>query len=1503
MADHPALEGFSPAVREWFATSFPEPTAAQAGAWPAIAAGQHALICAPTGSGKTLAAFLASIDRLVTSPRPDPRDRQRTRVLYISPLRALAFDVEKNLRTPIMGIGLAAERLGLAFVEPAVAMRTGDTSAKERQALVRRPADLLITTPESLYLMLTSSARETLAGVETVIIDEIHALAATKRGAHLMLSLERLEELTERPAQRIGLSATQRPLDEIARFLGGWSAPGVARPVTIIDAGIRKPLDVRVVVPMEDMGRIGEQVTELQSGPATAALVSRRTSIWPTIYPRILEAILAHRSTIIFCNARRLAERLAARLNELAESEGIGVDPETGLLREDLVKAHHGSLAREQRIVIEDQLKRGELRAIVATSSLELGIDMGAVDQVIQVESPGAVSRGLQRIGRAGHSVGEPSRGLVFPKHRADLLEAAVVTRRMVDGEIEATRYLRNPLDVLAQQIVAHVAISEQVAVADLAAMVRRCAAFADLSDELFTNVLDLLAGRYPSDEFNELRPRLVWDRVDDTVRAREGSRRLAVTSGGTIPDRGLFGVFLPDGTRVGELDEEMVYESRPGETFLLGASTWRIEDITSERVTVTPAPGEPGKMPFWHGDRPGRPLELGRALGAFLREIRGLAPPDAHERLREHYLLDDLAAANVGGYLEEQAQSTGVVPDDRTIVVERFRDEIGDWRICVLTPFGTPVHAPWAMAIERRLLERFDMPIETMWGDDGIVIRLPESIDELPLDALMLEPEEIDELVVGALPLTSLFSARFRECAGRALLLPRRRPDRRTPLWQQRQRAADLLAVAAKHPTFPILLETSRECLQDVFDVPGLREVLAQVRSRVMRVVSIDTPRASPFAQSLLFNWIAAYMYEGDAPLAERRAAALSLDRDLLRDLLGADELRELLDADVLADVEAELQCLTDGRRARDADELHDVLRRVGDLTLTEIGDRCDVGPSVVAGWIEGLVRERRAIEIRVPGADHEVRFAAADDAARYRDALGVALPVGLPQTFTDPVPRPLETLVARYARTHGPFTASEVALRFGTTVERIDGALAALHDEDRITLGELRPGGVTREWCDVDVLRQLRRRSLAALRHEVEPVDTRALGRFLPAWHGIPAQRGGVDQLVESLGVLQGAALVASTLESFVLPARVRGYRPALLDELCTTGEVVWIGAGAIGAADGRIRLYFADRLPLLASTLETAERPTGPLHDAIRQLLAERGASFWSQLRAADSRATEAELVNALWDLVWSGEVTCDSLAPLRAVVSGASPRASATARSRPRPGRLTRLGPPAGAGRWSLVAPLMEPRPSSTAALHALATQALERHGVLTREAVLAEGVVGGFTAVYGVLKVLEERGQCRRGYFVDGLGAAQFSLPGAVDRLRSAREPVSGTSPTALVLAATDPAQPFGATVPWPESQGRPARSAGALVVLVDGDPAVWFDPRSHHLVTFPTAPAGAWLDAFTALVRDEGRSGPRRRSLDIRKVDGRPVHDAGPIADLLRSADFTDGYRGLVLRP
>ena len=1463
MAPDP-LVPFSPPVREWFSTTFGQPTDAQAKGWPAIAAGDHTLILAPTGSGKTLAAFLWAIDRLATEPLPPKLER--TRVLYLSPIKALAVDVEKNLRAPIAGATLAAERLGIPLHTPTVGVRSGDTPAKERAALRRNPPDILITTPESLYLMLTSGARETLRDVQWVIVDEIHAVAGTKRGAHLALSLERLDAISRTAPQRIGLSATQRPLDEIARFLGG-RADEELRPVTVVDAGMRKVLDLEVIVPIEDMGALGTKLADPPSGPLDG---ETRSSIWPHVHPRILELIRAHHTTLIFCNARRLAERLAARLNETAG--------------EELVKAHHGSLAREQRLIVEDELKTGRLRALVATSSLELGIDMGTVDLVIQVESPGAVSRGLQRIGRAGHQVGEPSTGKIFPKYRGDLLEVAVVVERMRAGAIESTRIVRNPLDVLAQQIVAMCAVDEWN-VDELLALVRRCANFSELGDDSFTAVLDLLSGRYLSDEFAGLRPRLVWDRIAGTVRARDGAGRIAITNGGTIPDRGLFGVFLPEGTRVGELDEEMVYESRPGETFVLGASTWRIDQITHDRVIVIPAPGEPGRLPFWHGDQPGRPIELGRAIGTFTRELRARTDDDAVAHLRAVSAMDQLAAQNLVAYLAEQTEATGAVPDDRTIVVERFPDELGDWRVCILSPFGARVHAPWGMALRSLLTDRLGTDVQVLWSDDGIVLRLPDAVEHFPIEDLALDPDAIEDLVINALPGSSLFGARFREAAARALLLPKRRPGERTPLWQQRQRAAGLLEVAAGHPSFPIILETTRECLQEVFDLPALVEVLRDLRARRIRMVTVDTARASPFAQSLLYSWIATFMYEGDAPLAERRAAALSLDRNLLRELLGTDELRELLDAEALGELELELQRLTASmrERIRTVDDVHDLLRDLGDLSEIALSARCDLDPAPMLSELRAV---RRVIDITIAG---DTRFIAAEDAARYRDAFGCALPPGLPVSFTDPVPEPLTDLVARFARTHGPFTTAEAAQRFGVAADRLVDTLRALEAADRIVRGEFRPDGREREWCDTTVLRRLRRRSLAKLRHEVEPVEPEVLARFLPAWHGMDAPRHGVDALLDALTLIQGAPVPASTLEHDVLPARVGGYGPGLLDAVLSSGEIVWVGAGAIGPRDGRIVLAFRDRAHLLLPA--ALERPTGALHDGIVGHLERAGASFWPELLGAAHNAPEAEVLAALWDLVWAGYVTNDSFAPLRAQLGRGKRRAKTTAR--PRPGSLRRTGPPAGAGRWSLLrTEWTGPAFTPTERAHALATQLLDRHGVVTREAVRAEGIFGGYAAVYPVLRALEETGRVRRGYFVAGLGAAQFALPGAVDRLRAFRTDTPDDEPR--VLAATDPAQPYGAALAWPENPGRPSRAAGAYVVIGDGHLLAYLERGAKTLTTFTES--DSWATALVRLVKDG-----RVRKIELTHVDGQPVREHRA-AEALRTAGAHDTPRGLVIR-
>ncbi len=1452
-----ALDLFSPVARDWFSSTFDAPTAVQEKGWRRIAAGSHTLLCAPTGSGKTLAAFLWSIDRLAAEAPPSPGER--CRVLYVSPLRALTLDVERNLRTPLRGMALEAERLGLPVPDIAVGVRSGDTPAAERRLLARHPPDVLITTPESLYLLLTSAARDTLRSVRWVIVDEIHAVAATKRGAHLALSLERLSALTGVEPQRIGLSATQRPLEEVARFLGGSG-----RDVEIVDvtsagrsAGGGR-LEVRVEVPVEDMADL-ERGVEHASGPASAigeAGGAPRRSIWPALHPRILELIRAHRSTIVFVNSRRLAERLASRLNELAG--------------EELVRAHHGSIAREQRVEIEDALKSGRLPALVATSSLELGIDMGAVDLVIQVEAPVGVSAGIQRIGRAGHRVGEPSKGVVLPKYRGDLLECAAVVELMLRGEIESTRVPRNPLDVLAQQIVAMCAL-EEWDVAEMAALVRRAHPFSDLGDRALETTLEMLSGAYPADEFAELRARLVWDRVRNTVRGRSGAQRLAVTNGGTIPDRGLYPVTLfEDGRRVGELDEEMVYEIRPGETFVLGATTWRVADITPTQVQVTPAPGEPGRTAFWHGDALGRPVEVGRALGRMCRELGEAGEEAATTRLRERAHLDERAARNLLAYLAEQREATGAVPDDRTVVVERFRDQLGDWRVCVLTPFGARVHAPWALAATARLRDRLGVDVQAIHSDDGFAIRLPDVDRPPPVEELLIDPDEAAELVTASLGSSALFAARFRENAARALLLPRRRPGERTPLWKQRQRSHDLLQVASRHASFPIIVETHRECLADVFDMNALTTLLREVRSRRVRVVTADSERASPFATSLVFDWVAEYMYEGDQPLAERRAQALALDRDLLAELLGTEELRELLDPAAVAAVELELQALTGTRPPRDADDAADLLRRLGDLGAAEAAGR-----GIDPAWLAGLEGERRAVAVRIAG---ETRWIAAEDAGRYRDALGVALPAGLAAAHVDGGADPLGDLLRRHARTHVPFPAAEPARRWGLGVAAVEAALRRLADSDGLLRGSFLATGGVAEWCHPEVLRSLRRRSLAALRRQVEPVAVETMGGFLPAWQGVDSGRRGLEQLLEVVGGLQGAVIPASTLERDVLGSRVRDYQPRLLDELISLGEVVWVGHGPLGSGDGRVALYRRDDAVRLVP--EPSDLLDGPLHSRLREALGQRGASFFHDLHRAAGGGDPEELTDALWDMVWAGEVTNDSAAPLRLL----GPRPRRTTGRRP----LMRLAPPRAQGRWSLVAGLREPAASPTERLHALSATLLGRHGVLTREAVLAEGVPGGFAGLYPVLRAMEEAGRVRRGYFVDGLGASQFALPGAVDRLRAVRD----EPPGAVLLSATDPASAYGATVPWPQLAGRAARAAGAYVVLEGGRLRLFLERGGRGLLT-----AGEpGPEALAALAGVADRVG----KLEILTVDGEPVRGTAIEAGL-REAGFGPSPRGMVL--
>ncbi|WP_350001566.1 DNA glycosylase AlkZ-like family protein [Pseudarthrobacter sp. WHRI 8279] len=1669
---------FSRPTRDWFLGAFSEPTPAQEGAWRAISSGSHALVVAPTGSGKTLAAFLWALDRLLASSteaaeapveagvagkvaargKRSRAPKRKTRVLYISPLKALGVDVERNLRSPLIGITQTAKRLGLPAPLTTVGVRSGDTTTADRRSLLSTPPDILITTPESLFLMLTSKARETLTEVDTIIIDEVHAVAGTKRGAHLAVSLERLDALLHKPAQRIGLSATVEPKELVAQFLAG------SAPVEIVAPPAKKNWDLTVSVPVEDMSDLQGAAGAFDSGPASG--LQPQASIWPHVEEKIVDLVLANQSTIVFANSRRLSERLTARLNEiyaerqlvaagggwddpdqLAAVPGVpastatpahmmaqagssaGADPV-------LARAHHGSVSKDQRALIEDDLKSGRLRCVVATSSLELGIDMGAVDLVVQVESPPSVASGLQRVGRAGHQVGEVSQGVLFPKHRADLVHTAITVERMLGGKIERLSIPANPLDILAQQTVAATALGS-IDVEEWFATVRRSAPFASLPRSAFEATLDLLAGRYPSDEFAELRPRIIWDRNAGTIEGRPGAQRLAVTSGGTIPDRGLFGVYIigtevegsaspstdgkpapapKGGRRVGELDEEMVYESRVGDVFALGATSWKIEDITHDRVLVSPAFGQPGKLPFWKGDSLGRPVDLGRALGAFVRELSASDAGPATERCKASGL-DEFAANNLIQYLTEQKLATEVVPSDTTLVVERFHDELGDWRVILHSPFGMPVHAPWALAVGQRLHQRYGLDGSAMAADDGIVLRVPMMEDEPPgAELFLFDPEELEQIVTAEVGGSALFASRFRECAARALLLPRQTPGKRQPLWQQRQRSAQLLDVARKYPTFPIVLETVRECLQDVYDLPALKDIAASVERRELRIVQTTTSQPSPFAKSLLFGYVAQFLYEGDSPLAERRAAALALDSTLLNELLGRVELRELLDAKVIDATERELQRLAPDRRVRGMEGVADLLRLLGPLAPEEVAARLEPAaldqpagiPAVGAAHASGsedtghietpvdaghappaeatthlvaLQRANRAIKVNIGGVE---RFAAVEDAARLRDAIGVPLPMGVPLAFIEPVADPLSDLVSRYARTHGPFTAAEAAARLGLGVAVVGTALKRLAADGRVVEGEFRPHAgppenapeatgetpgdatgrdngpeegqpasdpptsslsqhpVTSEWCDAEVLRKLRRRSLAALRAEVEPVDAAAYGRFLPAWQhvrtpgggrGQPSLRG-LDGIITAIDQLSGIPIPASAWEPLVLAGRVSNYQPAMLDELMAAGEVLWSGAGALPGNDGWISLHLADSAELTLNPAIEYE-PGDAQQRLLEHLRTNGGGYFFRQLTdvagGMDSVLSDQEVVTALWDLAWAGRITGDTFAPVRALIAGGHTAHRQVARApRARAPRLSRLGrshgsgllgspglaggrysasaggaatPPMAAGRWSAL-----PQPELDPTIHARATAELllDRYGVVTRGSVMAEQILGGFGLMYKVLARLEEAGRCRRGYFIEHLGAAQFAVPATVDRLRSYSEDtqLARPEPVALALAATDPANPYGAALPWPalhDDAGtghRPGRKAGALVVLVDGALVLYVERGGKTLLAFSDDEA-VLAAAGAALVGVVTRGAVDK--LIMEKVNGHGILDT-PIASALSSAGAYSTPKGLRIR-
>lgn len=1664
-AYRPGWENFSQATRTWFSDAFPTgPTVVQERAWAAIGRGENALVIAPTGSGKTLAAFLSAIDRLGRLDTGEAEARERpesaggVRVVYISPLKALGADVERNLRRPLAGIAAVGPALPIS-----VGVRSGDTPARERRRLREHPPEILITTPESLYLMLTSAARETLRTVETVIVDEIHSFAGSKRGTHLALSLERLDDLLERPAQRVGLSATVSPHEEVARFLGG------PHPVTVIADDGRAAPEVTVAVPVENMARIpaiSDRRTRMeramgspslgaagrssglaragagdawrsdralrramaagqveQSGRTGSAGASRvpgsagparvSGSIWPHLENAILDQVLAHRTTLVFVNSRGACERLTARLNEAyaarGGSENAG-EPEPRLAshaappsetqapvhRESwemgtaahtepipqgapvIARAHHGSVSKEQRLDVERRLASGELRCVVATASLELGIDIGSIDLVLQVAPPPSVAAGLQRVGRADHRVGGRPRGVIYPVERTHLVDAVVAAEGMRAGTIEHTVLVTNALDVLAQQTVA--AVSAGDLTADVwFATVTRAAPYASLPRRAFESVLTLLSGGFSSADLSDFSPRIVWDRATSRLSARPNAQRLAVTSSGTIPDRGMFPVVLPEGAeeagrrRVGELDEEMVNESSPGDIITLGTSSWRIRQITGDRVVVDPAEGRSARLPFWRGEGLGRPAATGLAKGAFLREAQaGLEEPgstgesEAEQVLRRRLMdagLDAHAQDNLVALLREQCCATGVLPTDETLVLERNRDESGSWRIIVHSTLGRRVHEPWAMAIRERVQQVLGIKPQVIAADDGIVLQIPVLEGRLPgAELVVFDPLEVSALVRGRIDETALFAARFRECAARALLMPTTRPGHRTPLWLQRVKAGQLLEAARQFQDFPVSVEAARECLQEYYDLPALTGLMERLGSGRVRVVEADTTEPSPFAHPLLFGYTSTLLYQEDLPHAEHRARLLSLDPQVLDALLGDGGLAGLLDDEVMAEVEAELQHLASGRRARaDAEGIADLLRELGPLTDTELVERCDdTGesggddvqedsgvanglPAAVRSAVDELADAGRALRVTIGGREHWTRI---EDAGGLHLALGTAIPESAAeQTALDgvngaaariPAARsPLNDLVLRHARVHTLITPGQVAEAFGIGASAAEAALRELAgDGSLVSLGEA-------GWMESSVFARVRNRSLARARAAVAPVAPEVLQRLVLERAGLNEAGSGVDALAEALAALEGVWLPADLWESVVLPARVADYRPAMLDELIASGEVVWQarpgeelasgqrGSGRTGPGErGSAAPARADDVVALG---EIAFFPTD---SALAPVVGD--ALAWAGPRTEqDGDLNEEGSEDERWRLVREGAATGRSFEPVRRSLEPAPKAHRAPARRvRSRRSRramvaIPQTGGQTASGRLSSVL-------SSTSWVRISAAPAsaeeraiaeveslLDRYGVVSRDVALAFGSAGGLVPLMPVLRRMEDTGAVLRGGFVEGLGPAQFAERKTVDRLRFLGQEPAGArgSGTGIVLDLKDPACLVGRGSAWPEpalpagigkvgiegeeAGGAPQRRRGASVVLIDGALVLYASDSLKVLISYTserevlTRALSALATARQGALAHEG-SPPGRHRTVVESLNGVSALDRA-VSDLLRQAGFVSDPRGMRL--
>jgi ATP-dependent Lhr-like helicase len=1465
------LADFHPLVRRWFERAYGEPSPPQRLGWPSIAAGRNTLILAPTGSGKTLAAFLWTINHLIEQQLREEL-APGVRVLYVSPLKALNNDIARNLEAPLSGIRQEAVAAGIALPTIHTAVRTGDTPQSKRRAMVSTPPEILITTPESLYLMLTSSqARSIFTTVQYVIVDEIHAVCNNKRGVHLSLSLERLQEVADQEFVRIGLSATQRPLERIAGFLGGYTADPengtrtVPRPVNIVDAGQRKEMDLKVICAADDFALMPQD------------------SVWPLVFDEVLEEIRTHRTTLIFVNNRRLAERVAATLNErITEATGVTFNlysvprqtqwtagagrgeprdrshersgdelagtPETvsgggtadAQGAEQLVQAYHGSMSREAREQMEADLKAGRLRALVATSALELGIDIGSIDLVIQLQSPKGIARGLQRVGRSGHLVSATSKGRVFVSHREDLVETLVVARAMQAHTVEETFIPENCLDVLAQQVVAMVGV-EPWPVDRLFAVVRRSMCYHALPRELFDRVLDMLAGRYTHEAFRDLRPRISWDRVNNVVAPLPGTSHAALTGGGTIADRGYYGVYLEDKrTKVGEVDEEFIYESRSGDTFLLGSSVWRMMDIDANRIIVAPAPGQPARMPFWRGEGIGRSFELGLAVGRFRRELEArLDRPGCQEWLQKEYPVDSRGAWNVMDYGRRQKEATGRLPTDTTLILESFRDELGDPRIVLHSCFGRRVNGLLGLFLARAYTQRAGTEPQMLYNDDGIMLRCPDTDAVYPDLLSDIDVAAAHSTVLDDIMFSPVFGGQFRQNAGRALLLPRTTPGKRTPLWLQRLRAADLLSAVRQFEDFPIVIETVREVLNDVLDFPRFRSILSQVADGSIEVVTVQTEIPSPFAASLLFDFIAVYMYEHDQPREDRQSQYLAVNRELLSEVVDLDTVASLVRPEAITAVEADLQHTRPGYRARTPEELMELLIRVGDLTEEEVQMRVE-GAS--APMLAELGRNGRAVLMRRGGRPVWI---AGENRALYAR-------IGSDEATT--------TILRRYVEHHGPVTTKELADRYDLSEDDVRRAAARWSSDRHMVRGKFRPpsmpGAGEPQWCYRPNIERIHRQTISLLRKEIQPCTLPEYVRFALAWHTAHATAVHASQpdLSPILDQLAGLTLPAEVWEYHVAAARISGSpasnpAPSHAAMLGALPGYVWCGSGP-----GRMKVFPRGEggIFLNPPTVNNEEEP-GEAARRVLDYLRQHGASFLSDIRTGAHLSLQA-LNAALAELFWSGMITNDNLQeifqlkrttrvderipvePVQVVGPHSRRRFSPVVQGARRAIRDL----PGWLGRWSLIDHPAVLGNALTAGERIMRQVdcTLQRYGILAREFLRREDLLP-WSLLAPELQRREMRGTVRRGYFVEGLSGMQYALPSAVEMLR--RERSRPAPDEAILLNACDPINPYGPGVDLPFAGGRVARTSSTMIAFVGGVPVLLSELNGTRLSTAPDA--------------------------------------------------------------